>query len=92
MSDVVYLQGFNAGVSSIKEEVAKKERQIIELKRLVNCKHMRVGSVRLAGGFSCICLTCGHKWTKKDKPLSEFEKFMKAGMKREEDKKGVRSE
>jgi hypothetical protein len=90
-NDHAYLKGYNAGRSSIKEEVFECEKQIKELKRLVDCKHMRVGSKRLIDGFSCMCLTCGEKWTTKDEPLSEFEKFMKAGMEREEIKEGVRS-
>ena len=88
---VTYLQGYNAGRTSIKEEVIGREKQIKELKRLVNCKHMRVGSIRLLNGYSCKCLICGHEWKEKDKPLSEFEKFMKAGMLREDHKSGVRN-
>ena len=89
---VTYLQGFNTGVSTSKDRVIELDEQIRELKRLVNCKHMRVGSIRLLDGYSCKCLTCGYEWEEKDKPLSEFEKFMKAGMLRENEKKGVRNE
>lgn len=88
---LTYLQGYNAGRTSIKEEVIEREKQIRELKRLVNCKHMRVGSIRILDGYACKCLTCGHEWKEKDKPLSEFDKFMKAGMLREDGKRGVRS-
>jgi hypothetical protein len=91
-NQLLYIKGFNAGRASMKSDTFKLERQIRELKRLVDCKHMRVGSYKTPLGYSCKCLTCGHEWAKKDKPLSEFEAFMKAGMERENSKKGVRNE
>lgn len=70
---VTYLQGFNAGITSSRGAVLELEKQIVGLKRLVNCKHMRVSSIRLSDGYSCACLTCGETWVKKDKPLTEEE-------------------
>ncbi|MBR9703256.1 hypothetical protein GOV10_04420 [Candidatus Woesearchaeota archaeon] len=56
------------------ETIARQAKKIEELKKLVYCKHLRVGSMRVEGGYECKCLACGFEWAKQDKPLTDLEK------------------
>jgi len=77
----IYLQGFNAGVSHGAAKIKKLEGELKEIKRLVDCKHLRKHSVRTENGYQYDCLTCGYEWFELDDPMSEDDKFDKAQFK-----------
>lgn len=76
-NSTAFLQGVNYQKKEFDKVVAEKDRQIKELKRLISCKHLRVHSERVENGYNCGCLTCGHLWFEKDKPLTDAEKISK---------------
>lgn len=82
-SKVSYIQGRNDGKKESKEIIAKLTKEVISLKKIINCKHLRAGSIRAEDGYMKTCLTCGHQWFKTDKPLTAIEKLDKANFERE---------
>jgi len=53
-----------------------------------NCKHLRQGGHRIAGGFRCECLSCGYVWFKPDKALNKKEMADKKSFEHSQELKG----
>ena len=77
-SSVQYIQGRHDGRKESKDIVDKLANEVISLKKIVNCKHLRVSGIRAEDGFMNTCMTCGHQWFKTDRPLTELELMDKA--------------